>query len=477
MPLTKTKQKLEVIPPSASAFVGVARRDITPPVGIYARMWGAAKRDRSEGTHKPISTTALVIKRDKGEMPLVIVSIDLALLGDLGGVTDEEFIIKPVLESLGIDRQHIMVNCTHTHSAPWTALSRSHLPGGDLLPAYQKHLGEAIREAAREALATAQRATFTWATGRCNLAANRDLPDPDKPGKRIICGYNPDKPADDTVVVGRVTRDADGSVLATLVNYACHPTTLAWDNKLISPDFIGAMRDVIEANTGDAPCLFLQGASGELAPAHDYVGDTAIADKHGRQLGYAAMSALESMLPPRHKLTYRGVMESGAPLAVWLPERFEPSKLVAADGFDIPLPIKKMPSVARMEADIAACKDRTLRERMFRKLQIVKTLGDSGTFAMPAWVWRLGGAIIVAHPNEAYSCFQQDLRAALPDFAVVVMNVTGPELGYITPPEMFKENIYQVWQTPFDKPALGVLTKTCLSHAKKLASLGDGNKR
>ena len=477
MPLTKTKQKLEIIPPSASAIVGVARRDITPPVGIYARMWGAAKRDRSEGTHKPISTTALVIKRDKGEMPLVIVSIDLALLGDLGGVTDEEFIIKPVLESLAIDRRHIMVNCTHTHSAPWTALSRSHLPGGDLLPAYQKHLGEAIREAAREALATAQRATFTWATGRCNLAANRDLPDPDKPGKRIICGYNPDKPADDTVVVGRVTRDVDGSVLATLVNYACHPTTLAWDNKLISPDFIGAMRDVIEANTGAAPCLFLQGASGELAPAHDYVGDTAIADKHGRQLGYAAMSALESMLPPRHKLTYRGVMESGAPLAVWLPERFEPSKLVAADGFDIPLPIKKMPSVARMEADIAACKDRTLRERMFRKLQIVKTLGDSGTFAMPAWVWRLGGAIIVAHPNEAYSCFQQDLRAALPDFAVVVMNVTGPELGYINPPEMFKENIYQVWQTPFDKPALGVLTKTCLSHAKKLASIGDGNKR
>ena len=256
-----------------------------------------------------------------------------------------------------------------------------------------------------------------------------------------------------------------------------HPTTLAWDNKLISPDFIGAMWDVIEANTGAAPCLFLQGASGELAPAHDYVGDTAIADKHGRQLGYAAMSALESMLPPRHKLTYRGVMESGAPLAVWLPERFEPSKLVAADGFDIPLPIKKMPSVARMEADIAACKDRTLRERMFRKLQIVMTLGDSGTFAMSAWVWRLGGAIIVAHPNEAYSCFQQDLRAPLTDFAVGVMNVTGPDPGYINTPEIFKENIYHVWQTPFDKSVLEVLTKTCLSHAKKLASIGHENKR
>ena len=469
MPRKKTAPP-EVIPHSCAAVAGVGRRDITPPVGIYARMWGAAKHDCSEGTHRPLSVTVLAIKRGKGEDPLILASVDIALLGDLGGVEDEKNIMAPVIGSLGIDRRHIMVNCTHTHAAPWTALSRSHLPGGEMLAPYQKFLGEALREAAREALATAVPATLTFATGRCSLAANRDLPDPDKSKKRILCGYNPAAAADDTVMVGRATRDSDGSVLATLVNYACHPTTLAWDNRLISPDFIGAMREVVEAHTGDAPCLFLQGASGELAPAHDYTGDTAVADKHGRQLGHAAMSAIESMLPPRQKLTYRGVMESGAPLAVWLPEAFSPSKLVLADGFDIPLPVKKMPSVAQMEADIAACKDRTLRERMFRKLQIVKTLGTSGTFEMPAWVWRVGGALIVAHPNEAYSCFQQALRAAFPDFAVLVMNVTGPELGYINPPEMFDKDIYQVWQSPFDKPALGVLTDTCIRRAKKLAS-------
>ncbi|MCE9591851.1 MAG: neutral/alkaline non-lysosomal ceramidase N-terminal domain-containing protein [Planctomycetes bacterium] len=464
---------LEVVPPSGSALVGVARRDITPPVGIYARMWGAAKHDRSEGTHKPLSTTALTIRKSKNDKPLVLVSIDLALLGDLGGVDDERAIMGPVLDGLGVDRRHIIVNCTHTHSAPWTALSRAHMPGGDLLPGYQNHLGVAIREAVREALATAVPATFTWATGRCSLAANRDLPDPDKSKKRIVCGYNPNLPADDTVVVGRVTRDGDGSVLATVVNYACHPTTLAWDNRLISPDFIGAMRETIECHTGDAPCLFLQGASGELAPAHDYVGDTDVADKHGRQLGFAALSALESMLAPRHKLTYRGVMESGAPLAVWLPEKFQPSTLVASDGFDIPLPLKKMPTVTEMEAKIAACKDRTMAERLFRKLQIVKTLGGSGTFNMPAWVWRIGSSLIIAHPNEAYSCFQQDLREAFPGFAVVVMNTSGAELGYINPPAMFDKNVYQVWQTPFDKPALGVLTKTCIQRAKKLVALPD----
>lgn len=29
--------------------------------------------------------------------------------------------------------------------------------------------------------------------------------------------------------------------MATVVNYACHPTTLAWDNTLVSPDYVGAL--------------------------------------------------------------------------------------------------------------------------------------------------------------------------------------------------------------------------------------------
>ena len=53
-----------------------------------------------------------------------------------------------------------------------------------------------------------------------------------------------------------------------MVNYACHPTTLAWENTLISPDFPGAMREVVERATA-APCVFLQGASGDLGRLRD----------------------------------------------------------------------------------------------------------------------------------------------------------------------------------------------------------------
>ena len=78
-----------------------------------------------------------------------------------------------------------------------------------------------------------------------------------------------------------------GETLGTVVNYACHPTTLAWENTLLSPDYVGAMREVVEAHTR-SPCLFLQGASGDLGPRDGYVGDPAVADRNGRQLGFAA---------------------------------------------------------------------------------------------------------------------------------------------------------------------------------------------
>ena len=59
--------------------------------------------------------------------------------------------------------------------------------------------------------------------------------------------------------------DTDGKLLATIVNYPCHPTTLAWDNTLISPDYIGALRETVEATTGSM-CLFLLAPCGEIGP-------------------------------------------------------------------------------------------------------------------------------------------------------------------------------------------------------------------
>src|SRR4029077_5200487 len=116
----------------------------------------------------------------------------------------------------------------------------------------------------------------------------------------------------------RVTDDA-GATFATIVNYACHPTTLAWDNTALSPDYVGAMRETVEGHTG-APCLFLQGASGDLGPREGFVGDAAVADRNGRQLGFAALSALTALPKPGTHFRYSGAVESGATLGTWMQE-------------------------------------------------------------------------------------------------------------------------------------------------------------
>ncbi len=440
-----------ISPAAFAGRIGVARRDITPPVGIYARNWGAAKHDAATGIHRPLTLTALTLQTDANSPPLVLVDTDL---GWWRSLETERAFSQRVLQALGLDASRFLFCLSHTHSAPPLAEPDPGWKGGELLPAYLRTVEQTTIAAVKDALRTAKAATLDWHTGRCGLASNRDLPDPEKP--RVVCGFNPSADADDTLLAGRVT-DSAGTIIATIVNYACHPTTLAWDNSLISPDFVGAMRETIEANTGHAPALFLQGASGDLAPRCQYIGDPAVADKHGRQLGFATLVTLADMEPPGTRLEYAGVVESGAPLATWKRAPHRTSNVLTAIHSTVDLPLKDLPSADELERQRVACTDRALEERLRRKRDIRRALGDGKTFAMPFWVWRIGDAILAGSMTEAYSWMQQHLRERFPDRPIVYLNLVNGSIGYLPPAELYAADLYQVWQTPFARGSLETL--------------------
>src|SRR6187431_2918014 len=50
----------EVNTPQTRCHFAIAWADITPPVGIYHRMWGAAKHERATGVHRPLRATVAV---------------------------------------------------------------------------------------------------------------------------------------------------------------------------------------------------------------------------------------------------------------------------------------------------------------------------------------------------------------------------------------------------------------------------------
>jgi len=447
---------LRVDPFEGRALIGFSRRDITPPFGIYGRMWGASSHDKSEGSHKALSVTAMAFSSDKEIKPAVLVGVDAASLGDLAGREGLE-IRNATLSALDIPSSHLMLACSHTHASPWAARSRAQMPGGELIDPYIAMVTSAIIDACREAIRNMEDSIITSAKGSCSLASNRDMLDPHDP-TRYLTGFNPQVVADDTLMVGRVVRVADQKITGTIVNYACHPTTLGWDNKLISPDYVGAMRDIVESATDKAPTLFLQGASGELSPAHQYVGDVDVADHHGRQLGYATLATLAGMNHPGTRMEFIKAVESGAPLGFWEPVPYSVATDIAITAEETSLPTKPWPTIAELDASLALEKDSFARERLTRKKAIAALMSAGSGISLTSFGWRIGNILFVGAQCEVYSHWQKVLREKYPDYSLMAITCVDYEaVGYVVPDELHDLNLYQAWQPPFGKGVMQAL--------------------
>ena len=234
------------------AEAGVSRWDITPGVGIYAKNWGAATSWFATGVHRRLTGTVLALTPLAGQQPpLLLISLEL---GWWRNRNDGEELRRRLMNELELPEPNVVVHLTHTHSGPALDSTAPAEARPETARAYLAWLTESCLAACREALGARQPATALFRYGRCSLASERDFPDPSTPG-RYLCGFHPEASVDDTLLVARLFRD-DGRTLATLVNYACHPTTLAWENSLLSPDYPGAMREMVEEQTGGAPACF-----------------------------------------------------------------------------------------------------------------------------------------------------------------------------------------------------------------------------
>lgn len=457
-----------VTAPQASVRFGIAHADITPSVGTYHRMWGAATHERSEGVHRPLRATVAMFLPDgagsdrsnnRDQEPLILVSLDHCLVGD----EELRLLLDPIADTTRFSRDAITLVFSHTHGAGLMTLDRRTLPGGEGIPDYLRSVGQTLGQLVVEVEQRLQHATIVFGHGRCSLAAFRDQWD--AASNQWVCGYVPEKPADDTVVVARVTAD-DGSTLATLVNYACHPTTLAWDNRLISPDYIGALREEVERATG-APCVFVQGASGELGPVEGYVGDVQVADRNGRQLAYSSLAALTALAPPQTSYRYAGPVVSGATIGVW---KYEPLDAEAKQSlrhfrsrrWTIPLDYRtELPTREQVAADLkkwtqaesdaAAAGDesrrrdcRAMLERQTRMARRLEQLPAGPHYPLEVRLWQLGDAFVLAVPGEHYSLLQTALRASMPEHPLVVATLAqgwGP--SYLPDRDTYGKGIYQ----------------------------------
>jgi hypothetical protein len=447
-------------PPQSRCLAGVARGDITPPVGIYHRMWGAATHDRSTGVHRPLTATVLYLENLQAvDAFQVIVAVDHCLL------RPQEFqdLRDRVAAAAELPPERFVLFFSHTHAAGLMGYERRELPGGDLISPYLEQLGADLAALTRRAREAKQAASIVYGWGRCSLAAHRDYYD--KEQQRYVCGYNPSGVADDTVLVARLT-GSDSQPLATIVNYACHPTTLAWENTVISPDYVGAMREVVEEATG-VPCIFIQGASGDVGPRHGFVGDLAVADRNGWQLGHAALEALLTVPAPDTCYEYAGPVISGATLGIWkyVPEHESRGRETAAwqaSEFVVPLPYRQdLPNAEHLKRErtrweeeenaaqaagdaIRARDARAMSERMTRSLMRIGHLPPGDWYPYTVRIWRLGDAVWLALSGEHYNVLQRELRTRFAGKPLVIGTIADAyDVSYLLDRDSFGKKLYQ----------------------------------
>src|SRR5262245_21893486 len=124
--------------PQSRCRAAIARCDITPPVGCYHRMWGAATHDRSTGVHKPLLATLLWLEPAAGDksQALLLIALDQCLLDSY----DLSRLKLEAARAANIAPAQAVVTLSHTHAAGFLSRSRHDYPGGELIQPYLSEL-------------------------------------------------------------------------------------------------------------------------------------------------------------------------------------------------------------------------------------------------------------------------------------------------------------------------------------------------
>jgi hypothetical protein len=244
---------------------GAAKVEITPPTGFA--MWGYGSRhdQPSEGVLDPLHARALVLST--GTEKIALVSLDLGR----APTRQSTAAIRARLKDAGIE--HIFLCGSHTHHGP--VLELDDWP--DARTSYVRRLEQKLADVILEANKALKPARLGLASKEVPLNRNRH-------SKRD------DKPVDRELLVLRL-EGADGKPIAHAVNFAAHPTMTSEKVRKFSADYPGALAALVEKETG-APCLFLQGAAGDLSTNP---GENAGPEKFGQALGREALALAKTI--------------------------------------------------------------------------------------------------------------------------------------------------------------------------------------
>lgn len=246
-------------------FARAASCDVTPR-GRPVRLSGHAARQAPTATVlDPIEISALLL--ECGERRCLMFSFDLMVVG-----SELEELILARLAAFGFRPEDVVLLASHTHTAPATdqACARIGVPDGQFVSDAADSAEDLVRRILR---GTPAKISMDIFRGRLNHAINRRRSWPFPTYGRtygfkwrsVVFSPNPSGPKDEDASVILFRQTDDGTPLAALWHYACHPTAVV-PTDVISADYPGAVRRSLRERFGQIPCVFAQGFCGDVRP-------------------------------------------------------------------------------------------------------------------------------------------------------------------------------------------------------------------
>ncbi len=393
--------------PKLPFFAGAAALPITPlPQHLEGRIYlggydGYLSRP-AQGVHDDLFARALIL--GDGETTVALIALDLV------GITNRHIarIRQSVARRLEIPEAAVLVASTHTHASP-------DLQGlwGGVSPEYAAHLRRQAVRAALQAAADRRQADLHAATV-------------------AVKGHTVNRrgwPHTDEAMTVLQARDGQKDTIATLVNFAAHPTVTQEENVRISRDFPGALVDSLESHAGGV-ALFVNADQGDANP--NVSGGFPEMQAYGERLAQLSAKALKKT------------------------KELEPPLTIAARRLDVPLanPRLRLPPGLILRGLLAGVRGLaglgTLRWLAGRYPQQERAFIFAGLGMMaehPVFVrdgephmrtrvsrLRIGdGLDALAAPGEVLTSLGVSLRRRLTAPATMFLGLTNDSLGYFVP--------------------------------------------
>jgi len=408
--------------------VGVAKVNITPPVGVPQAGY-SSRTEASKGIHDELYAKAVAFGSDGSEVILVTT--------DTIGFRweDTKWIRREIEEKVGIPGNNILINSSHTHSGPILGVTpylKPELQNPD--EAYLEVLKKKIVGLVKMAHDRMVESNLLFGMGSIpeGIGSNRRVRIKGRVVIRPIGNSDePLGPVDPSVnvILSRVKE----RVHTVIFNYTCHATAAGAPLE-ISADYPGYAQRMIE-KIMECTALFAQGCCGNINP-NQYRLYPPPSWKDPERMGY--ILAAEVLKASRLASPIEG----------------EPIKACRAE---INLPVRE-----------EALPKEPLEEN-FRKLRIIKERDiEDGTVKTEVQAFKIGEVYIAGIPGEPFVEIGLEIKRRLTEIApeakgVITLGYCNDcGLGYVPIARAYDEGGYEPSATILAKGSAEIITEETL---------------